>query len=225
MTIRPNLVEVVASLARLYPLPDTPSDPFQLILWDNIGYLVSDERRRRLFDAFADAVGLDPATVLDADPSLLLRLAKGGGMRPDTRVERWLTIARIVRETDDFAGLLRSLPLAKARALLKRFPTIADPGADKILLLCGIAATPALESNGLRVLARLGLVEELADYSRTYKAAVSVLAREGQPDPAWLVTAFQVLREHGKGACRRGEPDCLACPFDGICAHVALRPI
>ena len=34
---------------------------------------------------------------------------------------------------------LRALPLAKARALLKLYPTIADPGADKILLFAGIA--------------------------------------------------------------------------------------
>ena len=220
MTARASLVEIVAALAERYPIPTLPSDPFQLILWDNIGYLVDDERRRRLFDAFEREVGLDPAASLAADPDLLLRLAKGGGMRPETRVDRWRTIAHIVLETADFAATLRALPLAKAQALLKRFPAIAEPGADKILLLSGIAATPALDSNGLRVLARLGIFEEGADYARSYKAAITVLARDGDTTGPWLATAFHVLREHGKALCKRGDPSCLACPLDAICAHV-----
>ena len=225
MTARASLIEIVETLAERHPIPTVPSDPFQLILWDNIGYLVDDERRRRLFDAFEREVGLDPAAILAADPDLLLRLAEGGGMRPETRVERWRLIAQIVLETGDFAGALKALPLNKARALLKRFPTIADPGADKILLLPAIAATPALESNGLRALARLGFFEEQADYGRSYKAGTEVLARDGRADVAWLTTAFHVLREHGKVLCRRGQPQCLACPVDAQCAHVALRAL
>ena len=223
MTARASLIEIIGALAARYPIPSAPSDPFQLILWDNIGYLVDDERRRRLFDTFEREVGLDPAAIVAADPDLLLRLAKGGGMRPEIRVERWLTIARIVLETGDFAATLRSLPLAKARALLKRFPTIAGPGADKVLLLSGIAATPALESNGLRTLARLGFFAERSDYAGSYRLGVEALAREGRADVIWLTTAFHVLREHGKVRCRRGEPECLACPVDGACAHVAVK--
>jgi endonuclease III len=225
MTARASLIEIVETLAGRYPIPTVPPDPFQLILWDNIGYLVDDERRRRLFDAFEAEVGLDPAAILAADPALLLRLAEGGGMRPETRVERWRLIARIVLETGDFAGALKALPLNKARALLKRFPTIADPGADKILVLSGIAALPALESNGLRALARLGFCEEQADYGRSYKAGVEALARDGRPDGPWLATAFHLLREHGKALCKRGEPNCLACPLDPVCAHVAVRAL
>ena len=222
MTRRASLVEIVAALAACYPIPPTPTDPFQLILWENIGYLVDDDRRRRLFDAFAAEVGLDPTAILAADPSLLLRLAKAGGMRPETRVERWLAIANIVLETADFAETLRSLPLAKARTRLKRFPTIAEPGADKILLLAGIAATPAIESNGLRTLARLGVVDEGADYARSYKAGIAVLARDGEAGAPWLAQAFHVLREHGKVLCKRGEPHCLACPLDAVCGHLVV---
>jgi endonuclease-3 len=222
-----GLVEIVEALAERYPIPDTPSDPFELILWENIGYLVDDERRRRLFDDFGRAVGFDPARVAAADDALLLRLAKAGGMRPETRVERWREIARIVLEDcgGDLAGTLRDRPIAKARILLKRFPTIADPGADKVLLLTGIAATPALESNGLRALARLGFFTEQAAYGASYKAGIEALAREGRGDGDWLATAFHGLRQHGKTLCKRGEPQCLACPLDGVCAHVAVRAL
>ena len=225
MSPRASLIEVVAALAERYPIPALPKDPFELILWENIGYLVDDERRRRLFDAFEREVGLSPRAILAADPALLLRLAQAGGMRPETRVERWLAIATIVLETSDFAAALRGLPLKGARALLKRFPTIGDPGADKILLLAGVAAVPALESNGLRVLARLGYFEEAASYDRSYKAAIGVLNRDGRSDGVWLATAFHVLRDHGKALCRRGAPDCLTCPLDDVCRHIEVRAL
>ena len=178
MSPRASLVEVVAALAGRYPIPTLPADPFQLILWENIGYLVDDERRRRLFDAFEAQVGLDPQAILGADPALLLRLAQAGGMRPETRVDRWRAIADIGTETLDFAASLRGLPLKAARTQLKRFPTIADPGADKILLLSGVAAVPALDSNGLRALARLGFFAEAPSYDRSYKAAIAVLRNQ-----------------------------------------------
>jgi endonuclease-3 len=48
----------------------------------------------------------------------------------------------------------------KAKKLLMRFPMIGEPGAEKILLFCGALAVLALESNGLRVLVRVGVAEE-----------------------------------------------------------------
>jgi adenine-specific DNA glycosylase len=158
-----------------------------------------------------------------ADDATLMAIAEQGGMRPAERVERWRTIARIVN--DDCAGdlgvALAALPPARARALLKRFPSIGDPGADKVLLFSGADVRPALDSNGLRALARLGIVEEGPSYSASYKAAVAALSGHGRPDRAWLMDAYALLREHGKTLCRRSAPQCLPCPLDAVCAHIA----
>ncbi len=137
------------------------------------------------------------------------------------RVGRWREIARIVLDGagGDLAGTLAAVPLAKARALLKRFPAIGDPGADKILLFSGVAVRPSLESNGVRALARLGLYIQQRDYAASYRAAIEALARYGVMERDWLVTAHQVLREHGKALCRRAAPQCMACPLDEGCAH------
>ena len=90
-----EVVGVVAALKRhLTPAP-VPTEPFQMILWENIGYLVDDPRRRELYDAFEDAIGLDPAAIAQASDAELMPLAKRGGMRPETRVERWRTLARL----------------------------------------------------------------------------------------------------------------------------------
>jgi len=222
--VKPALQAVVATLAGVYAPPRPPSDPFQHVLWDNIGYLIDDRRRRRLFDTFAAEVGLDPLHIAKADQASLMAIAVQGGMRPEMRVQRWRTIAALIAEdaAGDLDAVLRVLPLAKARALLKRFPTIADPAADKILLFAGIAPLPALESNGVRVLARLGLSREARSYAASYRAAIAVLASDGRPGIDGLTQAFLVLREHGKALCKRGEPRCGPCPLADACPKVKV---
>ncbi|THD53909.1 hypothetical protein [Phenylobacterium sp.] len=222
-----ELIAVVETLERHLTPPPVPSAPLAMILWENIGYLIDDERRRMLFDAFEAAVGVDARAIAAADDATLFRFAERGGMRPETRVERWRTIARIVIERceGDLDGTLRALPLPKARALLKTFPVIADPGADKVLLFSGVAARPCLESNGLRSLARLGFFAEHGAYAADYRAGVGVLETAGRIDRDWLVDAHQLLRELGKTWCKRGVPLCLACPLDAVCAHLEVKAL
>jgi len=223
--VKPRVQAVLEILAGVYAPARPPADPFQHILWDNIGYLIDDERRRRLFDAFAEAVGLDPVLIAEADEADLLALAERGGMQPGVRVQRWRTIARLIAldAKGDLAAALRALPLAKARSLLKRFPTIADPAADKILLFAGLEPQPALESNGLRVMARLGLCREARGYAASYRAGIDVLKTGGLLSFAELTEAFLLLRAHGKAVCKRGEPHCSLCPLEGDCPKVAVE--
>jgi endonuclease-3 len=100
---------------------------------------------------------------------------------------------------------------------------IADPGADKVLLFSGIDVRPALESNGLRVMLRLGLAAEGASYASSYRNAVTVLKDSSPHTRDWLVRAYLVLQAHGRTLCKRAGPDCLACPLDARCAHLAAK--
>jgi len=222
-----ELIAVVETLGRCLTPAPVPTEPLAMILWENIGYLIDDERRRALFDEFAAAVGVDARAIAAVSDATLFPMAERGGMRPETRVQRWRTIARIVIERcdGDLDRTLRALPLAKARALLKTFPVIADPGADKVLLFSGIAARPCLDSNGLRSLARLGFFAEHGAYAADYRAGIEVLAAAGRSDRAWLVDAHQLLRELGKTWCKRGVPLCLACPLDATCAHAEVKAL
>jgi endonuclease-3 len=222
-----EVVTVVDTLKRCLSPAPVPTEPLPMILWENIGYLIDDQRRRELFDLFEASVGLDPTAIAAADDALLLPIAKRGGMRAETRVQRWRTIARIALERcgGDLDGALRTSPLGKARALLKAFPVIGDPGADKILLFSDVAPRPSLDSNGVRALARLGFFAEQPSYDRSYKAAIEVLISGGRPERDWLVDAYRLLRELGKTTCRRGEPTCTACPLDVMCAHVQVAAL
>ncbi|THD64361.1 hypothetical protein [Phenylobacterium sp.] len=229
MPMRPagELTQVLEMLKRHTAVAPVPTEPLAMILWENIGYLIDDDRRRSLFDAFAAEIGISAPAILAADDATLLPLATRGGMRPEVRVRRWRDIAALVRDRcgGDLDGALRALPLAKARALLRAFPMIGGPGGDKILLFSGIAPTPSLESNGLRVLGRLGFFAEQPSYAASYKDALAVLATAGLRACEELVDAHQLLREHGKTLCRRGEPLCMACPLSETCPRAPVSAL
>jgi endonuclease III len=220
-----RLPDIIARLAKLYTVESALADPFLHILWDNIGYLIDDDRRAALFDEFRQTVGFDAASILSATDSRLLAIARKGGMNPEARVERWREIAGIVAQEcrGDLSGFLRGLPPAKARAFLKRFPAIGDSAADRVLLFCGLDVRPSVDSNGLRVLVRLGLVPQATSYAATYKTAVTAIAQFAAKGPEWLMSCHVLLREHGRNLCKRNNPRCIACPLDPICAHVPAK--
>jgi endonuclease-3 len=141
-------------------------------------------------------------------------------MRPETRVFRWREIARIV--LDRFGGDLDrilTLPYNEARRALKQFPNIGDPGAEKILLLCGIAQGLPLESNGLRVLVRFGWGREQRNYGATYRSVEDALKPELPRSPERLKQAHLLLRIHGKELCKDKQPLCYQCPVSAECSY------
>jgi len=220
------LSKLVAQLKRHYGAPEPPParGPFELVLWENACYLLTDERRKEVFDGLRDRVGLNAAAIRDASDDILLPLAKRGGMRPETRVFRWREIARIT--LDQFGGNLDSIltrPYAEARRALKLFPNIGEPGAEKILLLCGVASGLPLESNGLRVLVRIGYGRQQKDYGRTYRSVQDDLAPDLPHTAAPLMEASLLLRTHGKTLCKEKQPLCSECSVATGCDFAAKQ--
>lgn len=215
---------MVEDLESLYGRPEPPkvTDPLEQILWENVGYLVNDEQRAVAFEALRKHVGLTPERILASPPEVLREVAALGGIRPDLRVQKLLTIAEIARKR--FKGKLPAAlrrPLAEAKKALKKFPGIGDPGAEKILLFSGSRPILALDSNGLRVLVRLGFGEEKKNYAATYKAAQDAIKLQLKQDGGWLIRAHLLLRRHGQEICRRGQPRCEICPLSDRCAYYA----
>src|ERR1700687_73411 len=159
------------------PHPPSLSDPLLLILYESIGCLVDDDRREAAFAALRRQVGLTPTDLLSASTEQLVGITKLGGIHPELRAQRLKEIAQIV--LNDFDGDLRSalkLPLPQAIKELKKFPSIGDPGAEKILLFTKTYPLLGLESNGLRVLLRLGFGQEYKNYSTSYRSVREALA-------------------------------------------------
>src|ERR1039458_1658550 len=99
------------------------------------------------------------------------------------------------------------------------FPTSDYPGAEKILLFCGVAAGLPLESNGLRVLTRVGYGRaHLKNYGAMYRSVEEAIGPELPKGAERLARAHLLLRAHGKTICRDGQPQCHECPVEEGCA-------
>ena len=216
-----KLGDLLAELRRYYGAPELPPPrgPFEWVVWENACYLLPDTRRAQVFAALRAQIGLTPDALWQAPKEQLLPLATLGGMRPETRVFRWQEIARITRS--QFEGDLDQIlawPYAKAKKALKLFPTIGDPGAEKILLFCGTGPGLPLESNGLRVLTRIGYGRvHLKNYGAMYQSVQEAIASELPASVAERAEAHLLLREHGKTLCKTTGPACGECPVAARC--------
>jgi endonuclease-3 len=221
-----RLPQLIEALAAHYgkPAPPEVTDPWTLIVWENVAYLVDDERRQQAMTELREKVGMSPEEILAAKPD---RLIKSGvrGIVPEQSAQKLRRSAEIALE--HFGGDLRPIlkqPLAKAKKSLKRFPAIGDPGAEKILLFCQAYPILALESNGLRVLIRLGFGVETPNYSATYRSVQAAIEPETIKEFPWLIRAHQLLRQHGQELCRRSRPSCPKCPVNKQCPWPNTNP-
>lgn len=188
------------------------------MLWENVAYLVDDEQRARAFRELRKLTRCDPKRIAAASAERLLSVTALGGMHPEARVERLKQIAELALELG--GGTLEQLlelPEAQACKQLARFPSIGAPGAQKILMACGAGSALALESNGLRVLLRLGFGVESKNYAQSYRSVQEAIAGELPRTAAARLAAHQLLRAHGQVLCRRSAPDCDACPLAARC--------
>jgi endonuclease III len=213
---------LVANLEAHYgkPRPPKTTEPLGLIIHEAVAYLTTDEKRDAAFDALRAQVGLKPTQILAAPMAQLVSITSLGGIHAELRAARLKEIAQIV--LNDFAGDLNNalkLPLPQARKALQKFPSIGAPGAEKILLFTNTQPTLALESNGLRVLLRLGFGEERKNYAASYGSVQEALKDQIGNDCDFLIRAHQLLRRHGKELCRTSNPACEACPLSLSCHY------
>ena len=213
------LPQIIDRLEAHYGEPDPPdvTDPWEMILWENIAYLADDTRRREAMEMLRDRVGVTAEQILSAPADRLLAVGRHGILAENTvaKIVRAAEIA--VREFDGDLTRIPALPTAQARKALKRFPATGDPGAEKILLFGRALPVLALESNGLRVLVRLGFGEETPNYSKTYRLVQEAIEDEIVQEYPWLIKAHQILRRHGQELCKRSKPRCGECPLREQC--------
>jgi endonuclease III len=203
---------------RLPAIPTT--DPFELILWENVAYLASPERRAAAFELLKRDVGTAPRDILAASNSALERVTAHGILK-SRFAAKLRTCAELAMKR--FGGDLRPAvfgPLAAAKKALRQFPGIGEPGAEKILLFAGAQLFLAPDSNALRVLSRLGFLKEDPSYARMYAASRDVAAKIRTK--AAMREAHNLLQHHGQTLCKRGTPKCGLCPVASQCAYTRV---
>lgn len=221
-----GLARQVAVLEAYHGPPPLPfvTEPFDVVLWENCAYLVDDARRAEVYRALGAEVGCTPEAILAAPVERLAHVIAAGGMQPERRAEKLHEAAALAAEIGLTAlrRLIRESP-DKARRVLKRFPGIGDPGADHILQLAHAMVTLAPDSNGLRVLLRLGYGAERGDYAAQYRSVAKAVHGELKSEWRWLEKARSLLRAHGQEVCRRAAPQCETCPLTASCRWFLSR--
>jgi endonuclease III len=221
MPPRSALSRVLDALEKAHGTPPPPPtrDPLELVLWANVAYLADDERRAEAFRALKKRIGTRPERILAARGELLFDVGRAGIM-PGGSAERLRRTAAIALE--QFGGDVKaaaSRPLPEARKALMKFPSLGVPGAEKVLLLSGSHPVLALDSNGLRVLVRLGYGHEAKSYAATYRSAQAAATAQLPARVEPLIRAHLLLRHHGRTLCRRTRPRCEACPLAEVCVY------
>lgn len=221
MPVLIGFATLIDRLAKLYGEPAAPpmTEPFAMILWENVAYLANDAKRTEAFNELRTKVGLTPAAIRKAKDAVLLSNA-AKGIVPAGTVDKLRAAAEIARDSfhDDLAPILDK-PLPAAKKDLRKFPAIGEPAAEKILLFNQRFPILAMDSNALRVLVRIGYAPEHRNYSTTYKNMQRALAPQLPKDSKALIRAYQLLRQHGQELCKRNSPLCSQCPLRPDCAY------
>lgn len=223
-----RLSEILKRLEQQYGKAAAPplTGPLEMILWENIAYLVNDARRKSTFESFKKEIGTAPHQIVEASFGNLKKALQDGGIILDQRVKKLSSIGKIVMT--DFGGDLNQVldfPTDKAKKALQLFPGVGEPVAEKILLFCRRLPVLALESNGLRSLLRLGFGSEQKNYRATYRSVQEAVKPDLVHDYEWLIRAHQMLRIHGQELCKRNKPRCKECPLMTMCAYAARQKL
>ena len=223
---RPRITQVLDTLGSFYGTlhPTAPTDPYEFLIWWHCGYPPGEERCAKGWQALSDQIGIAPERLISSTPAKLAAALAEGGIVPPLRAARIKDIATCIVE--DHAGDLRSslahLPATKARKLLKTFPGIGNPGADRILLFARIEPVAAVPSACPHVLVRVAQGPEGDKYAATYAAAQQMQnALPAEFDAR--IRGYLLLSRHGRELCKRTNPACERCPLRRVCAFAKGR--
>jgi endonuclease III len=218
---RLNIPDLLTKLESVYGRqePSWPTDPYLFLVWWHCGYPASDATCIKGWESLNGKIGVEPEQILAASPASLAKALQGSGMLPEIRAARLKEIA--ARVQDEFGGDLRAAlvgPAVRVRKILKAFPGIGDPGADRILLFAGLMPVAAVPSNSPYVVERLLRGRESENYVLSYREAQEAIKAEVPEKFDPRVRAYLLLKRHGQELCKRTNPKCSQCPVSSSCA-------
>lgn len=201
------------------PRPPISRDPFELVLWENVAYMANDERRAQAYALLKKKIGTKPTEILDADPDILVEIGRYGIVPFQTAKKlRYISEIAHFKLKDDLKSIIKG-DLKIAMKTMKMFSGLGEPGAQKVLLFARAHKTFSVESNGMRVLHRVGFGDEHKNYTQTYKSVMQAVADQLPTQFDELIEAHQLLRTHGKEICKTSRPLCEICPVAKHCRY------
>lgn len=226
-----GLVATFSRLDKFYALPalkgkpkaPPPTAPYEMLLHRNCGYPQSEERCDKGFRALKTEIGLAPQKILDAPDATLREVVRPSVMKPELTAFRLKEIA--ARVLDEFSGDMRAAlkrPLPEARKALKKFPTVGDSAADKILLFTRTAPVAAIPANAVHAALRLfgGNPDWVqAKWNAAYRFAQDAVRDAFPENIDAQLRAYLLLKHHAREICKLSHPLCDQCPVASACPY------
>jgi endonuclease-3 len=219
-----RMARVLERLEKFYgkPRAPRPTDAYEMVLHRICGYPQSDVNCDKGFAALKKKIGFAPAEILAAPVAKLREALRAGGIVPELRAERLREIA--ARVETEFGGNLNAVlkrPVAEAKKALRKFPTLGEAGAEKILLYTKTAPVAAVPSNCIHVPLRLGFGREYKNWAASYKSAQEAIRAELPETCEAQLRAYLLFKQHGQTLCKSARPKCEECPVTDECGYFA----
>jgi endonuclease III len=197
---------LVEKLERFYgPLPQPPSDPFALYVWEVMSLHTTSPRRDAAMNSLRRIPALTPDSLGRAARAKLEAAAALAGPYRDERIRALVTGADVFRRNRDLPERFRA-DWAHATEALKLLPHLTSVSGQWMLLLAGDHARLPEDPHLLRVLSRLG--SDIPTTEEEFGAVLSALQRAGM-----------YLAHHGRATCVEADPLCHICPLRLDCPH------
>jgi endonuclease-3 len=210
-----RLATVLEKLERTFGAVKVPvrARAFDMLVRMNCGYPASEEACAKGWAALSREVGVSAKAILGAPTSKLVSAMRAGGIVPELRAGRLVEVASRAADGADL----------RSRKVLKTFPTVGDPGADRILLFTRVEPVAAVPSNATQVPLRLGFGKEQRSYAASYRSAQQALDAQLPRAYDARIRSYLLLRRHGEEVCKRSRPRCEECPVTPECSYFAGR--
>jgi endonuclease III len=202
----PLLPLLIDRLDRFYgPLPQPPSDPFALYVWEVMNLHTTGPRRDAAMKALRRIPALTPDSMGRVARATLEAAVALAGPYREERIRGLLSGVDAFRRNRDLPERLRA-DLRAATDALTLLPHLPSIAGQWMLLLAGGHAKLPEDPDILRVLSRLGT--GIAAAEDEAGAVLSALQRAGL-----------YLAHHGRATCVEADPHCQICPLKPECPY------
>lgn len=217
-----NFAELVGRLAAFYgPIPAPPADAFGYFVWEVLATKTTAGRREAAMAALRRAPALTPDSLRKLPRGRLEAIVRQCGPFVDERLAALDAGIFVFQRQPHYQERLRG-PLREAWAAARDLPHLGQAGVLRLLLFAGASRVAPVDAHLVRLVTRLGLVDEHPNTIRLGRAVRRALDRVLPADLAARRQAVSYLWHHAMQTCVEPSPHCRVCPLQSQCRHGLL---
>jgi endonuclease III len=213
-----RLEQLIAKLRKHYgPLPEPPSDPFELLVWEALSWHATTTKRDAAFAALKKLRVLTATAMAHAPRGKLDPVVASAGPYIAQRLQALRKVVDAFRDRPELPALIKS-PLPAALKSLKGLTQMGgDSGAYRMLLFAGDHPVLPVNAAVERTARRLGYGQGGRDFKQSAKSVREAIARELPSTSTAYRTVYVYLAHHGTTICKQADPECPICPVKAEC--------